>query len=116
VKKWAAELKRGRDRIGDNVRPGRPKEATNDETVEAVHDLVMGDRMRDMLSIAREVRINLGFVQAILTDDYGMSKVYARWVVSQLSGDQKRPGLTFQDIFCLATRLNLILSTGRNSE
>jgi hypothetical protein len=36
-----AELKSGRDSIGDDERPGRPKEATNDETAKAVHDLVM---------------------------------------------------------------------------
>jgi hypothetical protein len=35
--KWAAEFKRGRKNIGDDERPGRPKEATNDKTAEAVH-------------------------------------------------------------------------------
>jgi hypothetical protein len=43
-KKLAAELKRGRDSIGYDERPGRPKEATNDKTAKAVHDLVMCDR------------------------------------------------------------------------
>jgi histone-lysine N-methyltransferase SETMAR len=36
VKKWAAKFKRGRESIGDDKRPGRPKEATNDETAEAL--------------------------------------------------------------------------------
>jgi hypothetical protein len=40
VKKWAAEFKSGRESIGGDE---RPKEATNDETAEAVHDLVMCD-------------------------------------------------------------------------
>jgi hypothetical protein len=44
----------------------------NDETAEAVHDLVMCDRMRDMRSIATAVGISFGSVQAILTDVYGM--------------------------------------------
>jgi transposase len=41
VRKWAAEFKRGRESNGDDERPGRAKETTNDETAEAVHDLVM---------------------------------------------------------------------------
>jgi hypothetical protein len=64
--------------IGDDERPGRPKEATNDETAETVHDLVMYDRRRDLQSIAREVGIRFGSAQAILTDIYGTSKVSAR--------------------------------------
>jgi transposase len=52
VKKWAAEFQKSRESIGDDERPGRPKEATNYETAEAVHDLVMYDRRRDLQSIA----------------------------------------------------------------
>jgi transposase len=44
VKKWVAEFKRGREEIREDERPWRPKEATNDETAEAVHDLIMCDR------------------------------------------------------------------------
>jgi hypothetical protein len=40
VKKWAAEFKRSRESIGDDERPGRPKEATDDGNAKAVHDLV----------------------------------------------------------------------------
>jgi hypothetical protein len=60
------------------------KEATNDETAEAVHDLVMCDRKRDLRNIVREVGISFGSVQAILTD---------RWVPRQLTDDQKRTRL-----------------------
>jgi histone-lysine N-methyltransferase SETMAR len=77
VKKWAAEFKRGGDSIGDDKRPGRPKEATNDETAEAVHDLVMCDRRRDLRSITREAGLSFS-VQSNLNDVYGMSKVSAR--------------------------------------
>jgi hypothetical protein len=47
VKKWAGEFKRGSESIGHNERPGQPKEATIDETAEAVYGLVMCDRRRD---------------------------------------------------------------------
>jgi transposase len=73
VKQWAAEFKRGRESSEDYERPRRPKEATNNDTAEAVHDLVMCDKRRDLRSIAREVGISSGSVQAILTDVYGIS-------------------------------------------
>jgi hypothetical protein len=40
------------------------KRTTNDETAEALHDLVMYDRMRDLPRIAREVGLSSGSVQA----------------------------------------------------
>jgi hypothetical protein len=74
-KNWAAEVKRGRESVGGDERPGRPKKATINETAEAVHDLVMCDRRRHLRSIASEAGISIGSVQEILTDVYGMSKV-----------------------------------------
>jgi histone-lysine N-methyltransferase SETMAR len=71
----------------------RPKEATNDETAEDVHDLVMCDRRRELRGIAREEGIRFGSVQAILTDVYGMSKVSAKWVPRQLTDNQERTRL-----------------------
>ena len=83
VKKWAAEFTHGSESIEDDARSGRPKDATTDENVEIVHNLVM---------VTSEVGINLGAVQTILADILGtcMSKVSARWVPRILTDDQKR--------------------------
>jgi transposase len=107
LKTWAAEFKTGRAGIKDDERPGRQKEATNYESAEAVHDLVMCDRRQDLRSIAWEVSISFGSVQAILTDVYGISKVSARWVPRLTT---RGLGLTFQDIYCPAMGMNLIVS------
>jgi hypothetical protein len=61
----------------DDERPGRLKETASDETVEAVHDLLMCDRRRDLRIITREVGISFGSVRVILTDAYDMSKFAA---------------------------------------
>jgi hypothetical protein len=46
--KWAVGFKRDRENIGDDKRPGRPKETINDETADAMHDLGMCDRRQDL--------------------------------------------------------------------
>ena len=59
VKKWAAEIKRGRESVEDDGRSGRPKDATADQNVKVVHTLVICDRRRDLRSIASEVGIRV---------------------------------------------------------
>ena len=83
-------IKRGKESIEDDERSGRPKDATTDENVEIVHNLVMCDRRRDLQSIASEVGISFGTVQTIQTDILGISKVSARWVPRMMTDDQKR--------------------------
>ncbi|XP_048244159.1 histone-lysine N-methyltransferase SETMAR-like [Haliotis rufescens] len=46
VKFWVAEFKRGRVNLEDEPRPGRPVEVTNDQTSEAVRQLVVKDRQK----------------------------------------------------------------------
>ena len=65
MKKWAAEFKRGRESIEDDERSGRLTDATIDENVEIVHNLVMCDRRRDLPSITSKLGISLGAVQKI---------------------------------------------------
>ena len=60
VKKFAAELRRGRESVEDDGRSAYPKDATTDANVKVVHTLVMCDRRRDLRSIASEVGISFG--------------------------------------------------------
>ena len=69
----------------DDERSGRPKDATTDENVEIMHNLVMCDRMRDLQSTASEEGISFGAVQTILMDILGLFKVSARWVQRMLT-------------------------------
>ena len=74
-------------------RSGRPKNATADENVKVMHNLVMCERRRDVGSIASELSISFGAVQSILTDILGMPNVSARWVPQMLTEDQKKTQL-----------------------
>ena len=47
VKKWAAEVKRGRESVDDCGQSGHPKDATADENVKVMHTLCMCDRRRE---------------------------------------------------------------------
>ena len=50
IKKWAAEFKRGRTSLEDDLREGRPKSATTPESIEQVHDMVLDDRRMKLRS------------------------------------------------------------------
>lgn len=60
VKNWVADFKRGRTSIFDEVRTGRPTDATTKEMINKVHDIVLKDRRvkvrktGDILSISTE--------------------------------------------------------------
>ena len=94
---------RGRESIDDDPRSGCPKDATTDENVEIVHNLVMCDRRRNLRSIASEVGISFGAVQTILTDILGTSKVSARWAPRLLTKNDL--GSIFLGISCLAMKM-----------
>jgi transposase len=47
IKNWAAKFKRGRTRLEDDPREGRPKSATTPEIIEQVQDMVLNDRPAD---------------------------------------------------------------------
>ena len=81
---------RGRVSIVDDERSGRPKDATTDENVEIVHNLVMCDKRRDLqriastsghkfLGSANNSNGYLGYVQGL-----------GRWVPRMLTNDQTR--------------------------
>ena len=93
MKKWAAEFKRGRGCFKYDGRSGRPKDATADENVKALHTLLMCDRRRGMRSIASEVGISFGAVQSVLFNILDMSKESARWVLKMLTNNLKRTQL-----------------------
>ena len=88
VKFRVGEFKRGRTSLEDEVRSGRPLEATDEEICKKVRDLVYSDRRIQVEEIAQTLGISHGSVSTILHDRLGMHKLTARWVPKSLSDKQ----------------------------
>jgi transposase len=74
-KEWAAEFKRGRNRLEVIPRLGRPKNATKPEIIEQVHDLLLDDRRIKVLEIAENIGISKERVRYILHEELVIKKL-----------------------------------------
>lgn len=90
IKRWTAQFKRGRASLEDDPRVGRPRDATSDEKVEAVHSTVLNDRRVTVRYLAEIVGISKDSVATILSDRLHMKKLSARWVPRMLTAAQKQ--------------------------
>jgi transposase len=90
IKKWAAEFKRGRTGLEDDLREGRSKSASTPEIIEQVHDMLLDDRRMKVREIAETIGISEGSLGYILREELDMKKLCARWVPRLLTADQKR--------------------------
>jgi transposase len=89
VYQWVKRFKEGRESLKDDLRPGRPSTARNEQKVAQVHEKIRADRHLTLREIAEEVNISFGSCQAILTEDLAMRCVAAKFVPRLLSDDQK---------------------------
>ena len=102
VKKWAAEFKRGRESLEDDLSFGRPASRTSQEKIDRVHYMVMHDRRLTVNQIADAVAIFCERVENVLHEELGMSKVSTRWVPCLLTPAQKHTKLVMsQENFSL---------------
>lgn len=85
VERWVRLFKRGRTSLDDDPKVGRPKSATDGETIRKLLECVNTDRRLKLREIAKVIGISKDSVRTVLTRDLGMRKISARWVPKILS-------------------------------
>ncbi|EYB92863.1 hypothetical protein Y032_0189g1197 [Ancylostoma ceylanicum] len=90
VKFWTAEFRRGRKSISDEERCDRPANATSEQNVAAVENMVLQNRSISIAEIMKYLELSYGPVENIRTERLRMQKVTAQWVPKTLPASGKK--------------------------
>lgn len=88
IKEWYNRFKDGRSSVDSEPRSGRPSTSRNDNVNDQVRTLVMQDRRITVSELVNEVKISIGSVHSILTED--LKRVFAKFVPKLLTMEQKQ--------------------------
>ena len=97
VKKWAAELKWGRESLEADPRSGHSSTATLQENIDRIHQMVMNKGRLTISDLTNVISISREQVENILHNELGMSKISPRWVPWVLTPDQKLTKLVMRE-------------------
>ncbi|CAF3191232.1 unnamed protein product, partial [Rotaria sp. Silwood2] len=89
------EFQRGEYTIEDAARPGRPRTAVNEETIDAVRAIIENDPHSAYEQIEYILSIGSPAVNSIIHDYLKLRKVCARWAPHQITEDQKQLRVEF---------------------
>jgi hypothetical protein len=90
VFQWHARFKTGRTSVDDDEHIGRHTSCRTPETVARTKKPLRQDRRRTIHDISEEVAIGYGTWQRILTEEFGMHRVAAKFVPRILRAGQKQ--------------------------
>nr|XP_012563462.1 unnamed protein product [Hydra vulgaris] len=90
IRKWFAKFRTGHMSTEDDERSGRPKEAVTDENVKKIHKIVLNDQKVKFLETADTLKISKEYVGHIIHEYLDMRKLCAKWVLRELTIDQKQ--------------------------
>ncbi|KAF7273706.1 hypothetical protein GWI33_013591 [Rhynchophorus ferrugineus] len=72
----------------DGERSGRPKEVVTDENIKKIHKMILNDRNLKFNEIADTLKVSTERVHHI-HEYLGMRKLCAKWMLRELTFDQK---------------------------
>ena len=104
VFEWFKRFKEGREKIGDDQRPGRPSTSKTDANIEKVGENVQQNRRLSIRAGAELINIDKETVRQILHNNFNMKKVCSKMVQRLLTLEQKE------------TRMNICADTLQNIE
>jgi len=89
IYRWINEFKRGRSQVHDSERSGRPVDATTEEMVKRVDNLIKSDRRISIEGIEAQLPISHGTICSIIHDHLGYSKICSRFVPKLLTPEMR---------------------------
>ncbi|XP_037281959.2 protein GVQW3-like [Rhipicephalus microplus] len=90
IKEWHNQFKDGRLLVESELRSGRPSTCRNDQVIAEVNAVVMRDCCVTIREIAKEVGISTFSGHSIMTEDFVMSRVAAKFGLKLLTVERKQ--------------------------
>jgi len=94
VCKWFKRFSEGRESVTDEERSGRPATSRTEENIANICQTVRENRQLPFRNIAQQGNIDEETVMKILTEDFDMRKVCAKWSQKELTDEQKERSFT----------------------
>jgi len=79
VFKWHKRFSEGRESVKDDDRPGCPRTAATDDSIEKVRDVIRKDRRLGVRAVTEEVNMDRESVRRILSEELYMRKFLQKW-------------------------------------
>ena len=87
--RWHKRFKNYRLSVEDDERSGRPSTSTDDPHIDEINTLVRANRRLTVRELAEECRISVGSCHHILTEEFKMYRVAAKFVPCLMTSDQQ---------------------------
>ena len=90
VAEWAKRFREGREDVDDDPRSARPVFELIDENMELVREIISSDPHSTYDEIIAETSLSHDTIERIIHDCLKMKKITSRWVLHQLTDEQKQ--------------------------
>ncbi|KAG5329351.1 GVQW3 protein, partial [Acromyrmex charruanus] len=83
VYRWYKMFSEGREDVNDEEHAGRPSTSTTDENIDEVKKIALANRRITVREVAEDLNMSIGLCHSIFTNDLGMRRVAAKFVLAK---------------------------------